>query len=252
MALLDAKEFQFGRQNVWATTVGAADLPTTNNSGIIQLGDIILNLSGAIGAPAQWVCTTAGTSPAWTAGATVGGSNNVRSVAGSATLATSDKYLFITAAGTVTLPAPTTALGAHSYVVKATGQPVTITAASGNFDGVATGSITLSSEQTAEVFTDGTNWYTVGRDIPEQISKPASPATISQTDRYVIVGAGTYTMPSLTGMATGALITVAATASSVTIAGGAVSISGAAAVTLTANQNATMITDGTTWWRVGS
>jgi hypothetical protein len=248
MALLDAKEFQFGRQNVWGTTVGAADLPTTNTSGIIQLGDIVLNLSGTIGAPAYWICTTAGTSPVFSVAGTTGIANALRSVAGSATLATSDHFLFITAAGTVTLPAPSTALGIHDYTIKATAQPVTITAASGNLDGVATGSITLSSYEAVNVFTDATNWYTVVRDPEYQIRTAAPPATLSVLDKYVLSPAGALTLPAPAGYTIGRETIVHATASSVTITPTSGNINGGAAVTLAANANSRIFTDGTNFY----
>jgi hypothetical protein len=256
MAFLDAKEFQFGRQNVWGVTVGASDLPSSpGSSGVFQVGDIAINLSGTVGAPLYWQITTVtATAITWTAADSLGGSNSLRSVAGATTLLSSDKYLVISAAGTVTLPAPSTTLGAHSYTVKATGQPVTITAASGgNLDGVTLGSITLSLEESCNLFSDSvSNWYTIDRDIPYQINKPSLPYTLSNTDRYLIVGAGAITLGAVAGYGIGQPFTVHATASSVTITPSAGSLNGAAASTLAANAQQTLICDGTNWFSVGS
>jgi hypothetical protein len=250
MALLDAKEFQFGRQNVFATDTGAADIPTTNTSGVIQLGDLILNLSGTIGAPAFWVCTTAGSSPVFTSGPITGGGTATRTVAGSATLASSDRYLFITAAGTVTLPAPSTALSQHQYDIKATAQPVTISTAAGSLDGVATpGSQTIMSQEDFTCMTDGTNWFTMTRDPEYQISTPTPPATLTVRDRWVVSGAGALTIPAPAGYVRGKPFTIHATGT-VTATPASGQISGAAAITLTAGQNATIITDSTNFFVV--
>jgi hypothetical protein len=253
MALLDAKEFNFGRQNIWAATVGASDIPSTNTSGVIQVGDLIRNLSGTIGQPEVWVCTTAGTSPVWTSAGIVGTNNASRSVAVNATLASTDRYLFVTAAASVTLPAPTSTLNTHSYDIKATAQPVTITAASGgNLDGVTLGSIYLSTNQDVTLYTDGlTNWYTVGRDYSEHTNTPGAAYTLSPlSDRYILAQAGTITVPAPASWPLGQTFTIYATASSVTIAPASGNINGVAAVTLAANHAGTYFTDGTNFFAI--
>ena len=255
MAFLSAKEWQFGRQNVFATDVGAADLPSTNTSGVIQVGDWCLNLSGTIGNPAFWVCTAQTTSSVtWSEGGEVGSGNQTRTVAGSTTLLATDHYLFITAAGTVTLPAPNTTLGTHGYTVKAFGaaaQPVTVVAAAGgNLDSVTLGSQTLSANESANYFTDGaTNWLSVVRDPLQQSRTIASnPSTLSATDKFVLSPAGAVTLPVTSLMAIGAEIIVHATASSVTLTPTAGNYNGATAGTLTSNTTARVWTDGTNWW----
>lgn len=251
MALLDAKSFFVGRQNVYYCTVGSADLPTTNPNGIYQLGDRFDNISGTAGQPAFWICTNAGTTPTFTSVGNIGISAGIRSVGtGAATLATTDNYLFMTAAGTVTLPAPSTALANTPRTIKATAQPVTITAASGNLDGT-TGSLTLSTNEAVNCLTDGSNWFTIVGDPPYQVAEPSPPATLTVRDRYAIVGLGAITIPAAAGWVIGRPLTIGATASSVTITPASGNIGSLAAVTLTQNQFATIISDGTSLFRVG-
>jgi len=254
MAFLSAKEWQFGRQNVFATDVGAADLPSTNTSGVIQLGDWCLNLSGTIGNPAFWVCTAQTTSSVtWSEGGEVGSGNQLRSVAGSTTLLATDHYVFITAAGTVTLPAPNTTLGTHVYTVKAFGtaaQPVTVVAASGgNLDSVTLGSQTLSANESANYFTDGlTNWASVVRDGYQQTVTPSLPYTVSVQDKYIVSVAGSVVMPAGSLCPTGYEYIVHCTTSSTTITAAAGTLNGATAITLAANAASRLFTTGTNWF----
>ncbi len=258
MALLDTKEYQFGVQNVWATTVGVADLPSTNTSGVIQLGDQVINLSGAIGAPAYWVCTTAGSSPAWSAVGTTGGAVAARTAAGSTTLLSTDRYVFVSAAGTVTLPAPSTALAAHIYTVKALAQPVTLTAASGgNLDGTTLGSAVIETNQTVDLFTNGlTQWYSIGRDFQQNTRTVAGNTTLLNTDRFVFISAaGTVTLPAPTAMSAGLPVVVKATAQPVTLtAASGANLDGTTlgSAVIELNQSFTVTSDGlTNWYSVG-
>jgi len=254
MSWLSAKEWQFGRQNVFATDVGASDLPTNNLNGLIQLGDWVINLSGTAGTPAYWVCTASSSSSVtFSEGDIPGAGNTTRSVAGSTTLLSSDKYIFITAAGTVTLPAPNTTLAAHSYTIKADGsaaQPVTLTAASGgNLDNVTLGSQTLSADQTVNLITDGTsNWLTVVRDAYQQVVTPSLPYTVSTQDKFIIAGAGSVVMPAGSLSPIGYEYIVHCTASSTTITAAAGTLNGATAITLAANASSRLFTSGTNWF----
>lgn len=252
MAFLSAKEWQFGRQNVFATDVGASDLPTTNTSGVIQVGDWCLNLSGTVGNPTYWVCTAqSASSVTWAVGGSLGTSNDIRTVAGSTTLLSSDHYLFITAAGTVTLPAPNTTLGTHEYTVKAFGaaaQPVTVVAVGSNLDSTTLGTQILSANESANYFTDGvSNWMSVVKDGYQNAKTVAPPYTIGTQDKFIISPAGAITLPASTLVPIGYEFIVHGTGS-VTITPASGTINSAAAVTVAANANARCWTDGGANW----
>ena len=75
------------------------------------------------------------------------------------------------------------------------------------------------------------------------------PATISPTDFFDNSPAGALTLPPVAGFIVGKVVTIHATASSVTITPTSPStVNGAAALTLTANANAQLLTDGTNWF----
>lgn len=253
MALLDAKQFQFGRQSIYACTVGSADLPTTNPNGVYALGDVFWNISGTVGQPMFWVCTNAGSTPTFTAQGNIGVGGAITTISGAAgTLSASNIYILVTAASAITLPAPSTALAGVTRTIKATAQPVTISPASGNLDGSASAAITLSTNEAVNVLTDGVSWYSFVGDPPYQVNAPTPPATLTVRDRYVISGAGALTIPAAASWVIGRPLTVHATASSVTITPASGNIDAAAAVTLTAAQTATIISDGAALYRVGS
>lgn len=254
MAFLSAKQWQFGRQNVFATDVGAVDLPSTNTSGVIQVGDWCLNLAGTVGNPAYWVCSAQSTtSVTWQSGPSLGSGNDIRTSAVSTTLLSTDHYLFMTAAGTVTLPAPNTTLGTHEYTVKAfgaTAQPVTIVAASGgNLDSVTLGTQTLSANEAANYFTDGvTNWLSTVRDGYQQSVTPSLPYTVSVQDKYIVSVAGSVVMPAGSLCPTGYEYVIHCTTSSTTITAAAGTLNGASAITLAANAVSRLFTTGTNWF----
>lgn len=83
----------------------------------------------------------------------------VRTVAGAATLASTDRYLVVTTtASTQTIQAPANYQIGQEYVISnSTAGSLTLTPASGNINGTA--SYTLTTGLAARVFTDGTNFW---------------------------------------------------------------------------------------------
>lgn len=154
MALLDAKSFNVGRQSVYYTTSGVADLPSVNPNSVYQLGDVVVNLSG--GMPALWVCTNAGSTPTWSP---VGTGGLVTSNTLSAVTLTAGSQYVISSAGTITIPAAANLPTGQVIVINATASSVTITPASGSISGAA--SITLTANQNAAIISNGTLLYRV-------------------------------------------------------------------------------------------
>lgn len=85
----------------------------------------------------------------------------IRTVAGAATLAPSDRFLIITTtAATIATGAPATYQVGQEYVIdNTTSGSLTITPASGNIN--TTASYTLTTLTAARIITDGTNFFTV-------------------------------------------------------------------------------------------
>lgn len=252
MALLDFQHQLFGRNKLWGATVGTADLPTSAGIGDWTIGDIVVNLAAGVGTPSMWSVSAVGATgtPTFNIIGLSGGANQIRSVAAATTLLSSDVYLFVTAAAAVTLPAPSAALGTHKFTIKPTAQPVTVTAAGGSFDGVATGSVTLSSQQSIEVFTDTTNWFSVGTYAINggPVRSVTSPGTLQATDNYIVATAGQITISPVANWVLGRISVVHAGAASVTVTPTAGTVNGAAALTLGANANAQIFTDGTNFF----
>lgn len=159
MAFLDFSHQLFGGQNVrvYCVTAGAADLPSSGT--FFNVGDIVININGVIGTPAQWVVSS--TSPlTFTASSYTGAKAGViRTVAGNATITTADDFLFISAAATVTLPAATAFPAGLRFTVKSTSAAVTITPVSGTIDGNA--SATLAGQGKTSIVSNGTNYFSV-------------------------------------------------------------------------------------------
>ena len=89
------------------------------------------------------------------------GSQPVRSVAGSANLTAADRYVVLTAAGTVTLPLAGDVVGQTLTVKRFTAGAVTVAAATGELiDGAATRAIVVVNESITVVST-GTAWVIV-------------------------------------------------------------------------------------------
>lgn len=89
------------------------------------------------------------------------GAGNTRSVAGAATIATTDRYLIISAAAAVTLPAPSNFPVDAPFVtvINTSSGNVTVTPASGNIDGLA--ALTIATVKEATLLCDGTNFFVV-------------------------------------------------------------------------------------------
>ena len=162
MALQESHEIRWGRQAWYLALVGAADLPSSG--GAFQVGDMVVNWNPVVGAPAMWQCITASPNPAWTPIGQIGTSNTTVNVQGVAyTVAATDRYVELTTAVAITLPAATVYPVAKPVTIMSKGVAYTVTPASGNiYSTTGTTAFTGTASSHIEVITDGTNYYVVG------------------------------------------------------------------------------------------
>lgn len=87
------------------------------------------------------------------------GGGGSRSVAGAATIATTDRYLIDSTASAITLPAPSNFPTGAPFVtvINTSVGNLTVTPASGNIQGVA--ALTIATLKSATLLTDGTNFF---------------------------------------------------------------------------------------------
>jgi hypothetical protein len=158
MPLLEFHHELFSRTGVYAAPNGASDLP--NSGGVFAPGDLVINLNPAAGGPAMWQCMLASPAPTFAAIAFSSG-RATRTTAVNTTATTADRFLFVTAVSTVTLPAAANWPAGQQLTIKNTSAGnVTVTPASGTINGAA--NITIAAGLQADLTTDGTNWFTVG------------------------------------------------------------------------------------------
>lgn len=94
----------------------------------------------------------------WNNLSSAGSYSSVRYVAGNFTVATTDKVIIDTTAGTGTIPAPSNFTAYVPFVtIISSNVLITLTPASGNINGTASRTIAAAGE--ASLFTDGTNFF---------------------------------------------------------------------------------------------
>lgn len=156
MALLDFSQQILGQVKVYGAPVGASDLPTA--ADFFNLGDIVLNIGSSNGEPLFWTVTNL--NPLTFSAAGQVGFTSMRTAAGATTITPTDSIVFVSAAATVTLQAPTTMPVGGQVIIKNTSAGVvTLSPVSGNIDGAAT--VTIAAQGADHVLSTGLTYWTL-------------------------------------------------------------------------------------------
>jgi uncharacterized membrane protein YbhN (UPF0104 family) len=99
-------------------------------------------------------------------------SETVRTVTANTTLTNNDYILLVTTSGstayTITVPAGSTVQPGRTYVVRrdaTSSGTVSLTPASGTINGTSSLALTASTACSAQIVTDGTNWFSYGASL---------------------------------------------------------------------------------------
>jgi len=264
MAFLDSKTWNANRQAIYYVTAGASDLPTTGDYFNISDWVVNLNPTMAVGDPVLWVVTSLGTgnnAPTFTA-ISYAGPRNLTTVTASTTLSTVYKTVLANASSagfTITLPTVATAnTGFNPTIIRVDStpaNPITVTPAGSNTILGLTGNYYLNSQyQILDLLSDGSSNWERYSTPPLSLRSVSAAATLTTSDRNVLVTAGaTITMPSAATFPVGLPITVRnASAVNVTLAPAAGTIDGYTNLTVMPYNSATVLSDGSNYFNVGS
>lgn len=147
-------------QNDYGVRESMADT-TYPSSGSWNVGDFVLNSAPAIGQPAGWVCTTAGSPGTWSPVTLIQNVGNVATLTAAGNVAATANIVSVTGSGgfnaTLALPSASNN-GSTVSIVNATAGSVTAVAATG---AAVVGLAVVSANTSGSFKSNSTNWYRI-------------------------------------------------------------------------------------------